>query len=85
MAAWARRLKRASLFSVLRALAFVMLGPLWEDAYRFPQLRYWGDPSRSLPDDWTPGSLPSEIAAPALLSSVTFLAAENRTRLQGIT
>jgi hypothetical protein len=82
---WARDLKPARLIAVLRQLVFVMLGPLWEDAYRF-QHRYWGiDPPWSLPDDWTPGSLPPEIAAPALLASVTFLAAERRTRLEGIT
>lgn len=82
---WARGLKPARLIATLRQLSFVMLGPLWEDAYRFQQ-RSWGiDPPWSLPDDWTPGSLPPEIAAPALLASVTFLAAERRTRLQGIT
>lgn len=82
--ACARGLKRHGLFSVLRALLFVMLGPLWEQAYRFTP-RYDLDPAWSLPDDWTPGSLPPEIAAPALLASVTFLAAENRARLYGVT
>jgi len=83
--AWARGLKRHGLFSILRALSFVMLGPLWEHAYRFLP-RYGGfAPAWSLPDDWTPGSLPPEVAAPALLASVTFLAAENRVRLHGVT
>jgi hypothetical protein len=82
--AWARGLKRRGLFSVLRALMFVMLGPLWEQAYRFTP-RYSLNPTWSLPDDWAPGSLPPEIAAPTLLASVTFLAAENRARLHGVT
>jgi hypothetical protein len=34
---WARGLKPARLIAMLRQLSFVMLGPLWEDAYRFPQ------------------------------------------------
>lgn len=81
---WARGLKPARLIAVLRQLSFVMLGPLWEGAYRFKQRDWDTDPPWSLPDDWTPGSLPPEIAAPALLASVTFLAAERRTRLEGI-
>jgi hypothetical protein len=84
-AAWTRGLKRHGVFAVLRALSFVMLGPLWERAYRFPPGYSAFDPAWSLPDDWTPGSLPPEVAAPALLASVTFLAAENRVRLHGVT
>jgi hypothetical protein len=82
---WARGLKPARLIAMLRQLSFVMLGPLWEDAYRFPQTCRGIDPLWSLPDDWTPGSLPPEITAPALLASATFLAAESRTRLEGVT
>jgi hypothetical protein len=82
---WARGLQPAHFFAVLRRLSFVMLGPLWEGSYRLQQRCRSGGPSWSLPDGWTPGSLPPEIAAPALLASVTFLAAERRTRLEGIT
>lgn len=81
---WARRLRPARVIMVLRQLSFVMLGPLWENAHRFPQGEYGIAPSSSLPDAWTPGSLPPEVAAPALLASVSFLAAERRTRLDGI-
>lgn len=83
--AWARGLKQHGVFAVMRALSFVMLGPLWEHAYRFPPGHSGCDPGWSLPDDWTPGSLPPEVAAPALLASVIFLAAENRVRLHGVT
>ena len=83
--AWARALKRAQAGEVLRKLTFVMLGPLWEDAYRPPVARDARTKASALPDDWSPGSLPPAVAAPALLASVTFLAAESGTRLDGIT
>jgi hypothetical protein len=38
-----------------------------------------------LPQDWTLGSLPPEVAAPVLLAAETFLAAVSDTRLAGIT
>jgi|SRR5271165_760295 len=82
---WARGAKGTRIFAVLRELSFVMLGPLWEDALRGSQAPYRIEPSWSLPDDGTPGSLPPEVAAPALLASVTFLAAENRCRLHAVT
>jgi hypothetical protein len=82
--AWARALKRAQVGEVLRKLSFVMLGPLWEDAYRPPMARDVRTKAASPLEDWTPGSLSPEVAAPALLASVTFLAAENGTRLDGI-
>jgi len=62
-----------------------MLGPLWQGALRGSRAHCRIELSWSLPDDWTPGSLPPEVAAPALLTSVTFLAAENRCRLHAVT
>ncbi len=82
---WARSLKSAQISEVLRNLSFVMVGPLWEDAYRPPVVRDAMTNTAAPPQDWTPGSLPPEVAAPALLASVTFLAAESGTRLDGIT
>jgi hypothetical protein len=82
---WARSLKHAKISEVLRKLSFVMLGPLWEDAYRPPMVRDAKTKTAAPPEDWTPGSLPPEVAAPTLLASVTFLAAESGTRLEGIT
>ena len=82
---WARSLKWARVSEVLRRLMFVMLGPLWEDGQRAAPVRAADGKSWQLPGDWTPGSLSPEIAAPALLAAVTFLAAESGTRLQGIT
>ena len=81
---WARALPRARVFDVLRKLTFVMLGPLWEDAHQaVPAQSANGGPWPL--ETWTPGSLPPQIAAPALLAAVTFLAAESGTRLTGIT
>lgn len=82
---WARGAKGTRILAVLRDLSFVMLGPLWEGALRGSRAHCRIEPSWSLPDDWTPGSLPPEVAAPALLTSVTFLAAENRCRLHAVT
>ena len=80
---WARSLKRAQISEVVRKLSFVMLGPLWEDAHRPPIVRDATTKTAAPPEDWTPGSLPPEVAAPVLLTSVTFLAAESGTRLEG--
>jgi TniQ len=80
---WARALPKARVFDVLRKLTFVMLGPLWEGTYQaVPAHAANGG---ALSETWTPGSLPPQIAAPALLAAVTFLAAESGTRLTGIT
>jgi hypothetical protein len=80
---WARALPKARVFDVLRKLTFVMLGPLWEGTYQaVPAHSANGG---ALSETWTPGSLPPQIAAPALLAAVTFLAAESGTRLTGIT
>ncbi len=84
-AAWTRQLKAGEVPETLRRLCFMMLGPLWEGAGRPPLIRDESDDSWRLPDDWTPGSLPPFIAAPALLASVTFLAAENGRHLAGVT
>ncbi len=81
---WPRPLKRAETREVLRKLSFVMLGPLWEDAYRPRIVRDAETKTAAPPEDWTLGSLPPVIAAAALLASVTFLAAERGTRLDGI-
>ncbi len=40
--------------------------------------------TRKLPDAWSPGSLPSEVAASALLAAAAFLAAENGAPVQGM-
>ena len=75
---------------VLRRLVFVMLGPLWEGTIRSPaRLRPTGDRAREgggglLSAELDAGILPPQIAAPALLAAVTFLAAESGTRLAGI-
>jgi len=84
-AVWTRQLRAGEVTETLRRLCFVMLGPLWEDADRPPPIRDESDDIWRLPDEWTPGSLPPFIAAPALLASVTFLAAENGRRLAGVT
>lgn len=82
---WTRQLKAGEVTETLRRLCFVMLGPLWEDADRPPPVRDENGDTWRLPDEWTPGSLPPFIAAPALLASVTFLAAENGRQLVGVT
>ncbi len=82
---WTRSLKWPVIFTVLRALTFVMLGPLWADAFRAAPVRATETGPWTLPADWSPGWLPPKIAAPALLAAVTFLAAESGTRLRGIT
>ena len=84
-APWTRQLKRKRITETLRKLCFIMLGPLWEDAERPALVKHAGTDALQVPDDWTPGSLPAFIAAPALLASVTFLASENSTGLAGIT
>jgi hypothetical protein len=77
---------------VLRRLVFVMLGPLWESNHQVWESNHQAGPVEraesgcwTLSATWTPGVLPPEIAAPALLAGVTFLAAESGTRLRGIT
>ena len=84
-APWTRQLKRRRVTEALRTLCFIMLGPLWEDIERPALVQQAGAGTAQIPDDWTPGSLPAFIAAPALLASVTFLASENSTGLAGIT
>jgi hypothetical protein len=81
----ARALPWASAFDVLRKLTFVMLGPLWEGAHQAVPAQSANNGPGLLSETWTPGSLPPQIAAPALLAAVTFLAAESSTRLTGIT
>jgi hypothetical protein len=83
-APWTHRLKRARVTETLRRLCFIMLGPLWEDAERPPLASDEGAGAARLPEDWTPGSLPAFVAAPALLASATFLAAEDDVALAGI-
>jgi hypothetical protein len=62
--------------AVLRGLSFTMLGPLGGTAYR-STVRGRRPVEGPPPDDWTPASLPPEIAAPTLLVAMTFLAAES--------
>lgn len=82
---WSRSLKWGRVFEVLRRLVFAMLGPLWERTYQVSPIQRTNSGRWSLSETWTPGSLPPEIAAPALLAAVTFLAAESGTRLAGLT
>jgi len=82
---WSRSLKWGRVLEVLRRLVFVMLGPLWEGGHQASPAQRANGGGWSLSETWTPGSLPPEIAAPALLATVTFLAAESGTRLAGIT
>ena len=82
---WTRSLKWPVVSTVLRALTYVMLGPLWAEAHRAAPVRATESGPWTLPADWSPGCLPPEIAAPALLAAVTFLAAESGTQLRGIT
>jgi hypothetical protein len=82
---WSRSLKRARVIDVLRRLVFVMLGPLWEGHHQAGPIHRNSNGQWLLSETWTPGSLPPQIAAPALLAAVTFLAAESGTWLAGIT
>ena len=82
---YARQALSQQVSETLRKLSFIMLDPLWEDAGRASLVQHGGAETAQLPDDWTPGSLPAFIAAPALPALVTFLAAEHSKRLAGIT
>ena len=82
---WARRLPRGQAGDILRKLCFLMLGPLWEPAERPPACWDAATAAWRLPDDWSPGCLASVVAAPTLLTAVTFLAAENGAPLRGVT
>ncbi len=82
---WTRCLKRPRILEVLRRLVFVMLGPLWENSHQAGHVERAESGRWALSATWTPGLLPPEIAAPALLAAVTFLAAESGTRLRGVT
>jgi len=84
-APWTRQLRRNRVTETLRRLCFIMLGPLWEDNGRPQLVQPEGGDTWQLPADWTPGLLPPFIAAPALLASVTFLAAEAGQPLAGVT
>ena len=59
---WARSLPVSRVFDVLRKLAFVMLGPLWEDTHQAVPVSRTAGGRWMLPEDWTPGSLPPEVA-----------------------
>ena len=82
---WARSLGRTRLADVLSKLTFVMLGPLWAECHRPGVVTVPGLSGWHWPEDWTPGWLPPDIAAPALMAAATFLAAEGGTPLEGIT
>ena len=84
---WSRSLPRARVIDVLRRLVFVMLGPLWEGegTHQAAPAQIAADGRWLLSETWTPGSLPPQVAAPALLAAVAVLAAESGTRLAGIT
>jgi len=84
-ASWTRHLKREQVTDTLRTLCFIMLGLLWKDSDRSVLVRHEGAGTAQVPEDGTPGSLPPLVAAPALLASVTFLAAENGKRLDAVT
>jgi hypothetical protein len=72
-------LKWFDVSEVLRKLTFVVLGPLWEDTRQAGAVQTQGSGRWALARDWTPGSLPPEIAAQALLAAATFLPAATRT------
>lgn len=84
-APWTPGLTAGQLTDTLRTLCFIMLGPLWKDRNRPPLVQIENNGIWQLPDDWTPGSLPPFIAAPALLASVTFLATPGGRPLVGVT
>lgn len=81
---WAPR-RQGQMSDVMSKLSFVMLGPLWEDAHRYERAPAGSRVAWVKPEDWSPGSLPPEIAAPALLASAAFLAAENGAHVGAIT
>jgi hypothetical protein len=81
---WMRRQKHWQLSDVLNKLSFVMLGPLWEGHHRYELAPEDSRATWVTPKDWSPGSLPPEIAAPALLASAAFLAAESLLPVRGI-
>jgi hypothetical protein len=81
---WARR-RRDQMSDIMSKLSFIMLGPLWEEAHRYERAPSGSRVAWVTPEDWTPGSLPPEIAAPALLACAVFLAAENGSYVRGIT
>ncbi len=81
---WARQ-RQGQMSNVMSKLSFIMLGPLWEEAHRYERAPACSRMAWVTPEDWTPGSLPPEIAAPALLASATFLAAENGAHVRAIT
>ena len=82
--AWTRSLRRDRVLDIVRNFSFVLLGPLGEAQFR-------GAPGRNRKliagppaDDWHPGVLPPEIAAPAVLACVTFLAHESGAERRGV-
>jgi hypothetical protein len=82
---WTRYLKPPCVLAVLRRLVFVMLGPLGETSQQVRHVAQAENGHWMLSATWSPGLLLPEIAAPALLAAVTFLAAESGTPLHGIT
>jgi hypothetical protein len=78
------RRRQSQMSDVMAKLSFIMLGPLWEEAHRYERAPAGLHVAWVTPEDWTPGSLPPEIAAPALLASAAFLAAESGSTIRGI-
>ncbi len=76
-AAWTRALKRDRALAIVRDFSFVMLGPLGEAQLRAVSRRNGKPIEGPPPEDWHPGALPPEIAAPAILACATFLAHES--------
>ena len=81
---WTRAFKRDRALAILRAFSFVMLGPLGEAQLRAAPGRNRKPIEGPPPDDWHPGVLPPEIAAPAILACATFLAHESGAEPPGV-
>ena len=82
---WTACLRHGRIAEILRDFSFVMLGPLGEAPYKAapgPNRKQIDGPP---PDDWHPGLLPPDVAAPVLMACVTFLAGDDENSLIGVT
>lgn len=84
-AAWVRALERDRALAVVRDFSFVMLGPIGEAHFRAGPRRIGKPIEGPPPEDWSPGALPPEIAAPAILACVTYLADESGAGSSAVT
>lgn len=84
-AAWMRALERDRVLAVVRNFSFVMLGPIGEAHFRAGSRRIGKPIEGPPPEDWSPGALPPEIAAPAILACGTYLANESGAASSAVT